>query len=213
MCHDDWLFGGPYQIVDGAFSCWLLPWQCCSPVGRSANPEISAEVWRHPKLRSTPSLSLPDLLSTETLKPVEKISPWRSPGSSGQLDASVLQARQVKVINSRYIPIVRIITITHWSLFKDFRAFLGYETVLDASNICVLQPFHFYHQAWAVWNKPQRGPYSSPFEPLLSRSCLHQSEALLSGGLIKAEHWSLQDTVAMLKAALPLYLILLWSLI
>lgn len=115
----------------------------------------------------------PDLLSTATRKPVEKISSKRSPGCSGWLDIPALQARQVKVINSIYTSIVRAINITHCSPLKGFRAFLGYGTVLDASNICMSQPFHFYHQACAVWNKPQWAPYSSPFRPLLSRSRLH----------------------------------------
>lgn len=34
--------------------CCRLPRQRRPPVGRTANPEISAEVWRHPKLCSTP---------------------------------------------------------------------------------------------------------------------------------------------------------------
>lgn len=73
--------------------CCRLPWQRCSPVGRTANPEISAEVWRHPKLCSSPLLSPPWSAVHSNAKTCwkDKLCP-PTHKSGGQLD----QTRQVK---------------------------------------------------------------------------------------------------------------------
>lgn len=47
------------------------------------------------------------------------------------------KARQVKAMNRRYTVIVRAITLALCRPFKGLKAFLGYGTVLDASNICM----------------------------------------------------------------------------